>query len=41
MRKMLLIFGGSTLVYAVLALLMGVLPGIFLSATPPALASCR
>ena len=35
MRKMLLIFGGSTLVYAVLALLMGVLPGIFLSATPP------
>jgi cytochrome c oxidase cbb3-type subunit 2 len=33
--KLLLIAGGSTLVYAVLALLMGVLPGIELSKTPP------
>ena len=35
MTKLLLIAGGSTLVYAVLALMMGVLPGIALSETPP------
>jgi cytochrome c oxidase cbb3-type subunit 2 len=35
MNKLLLIAGGSTLVYAVLATLMGVLPGIELSQTPP------
>ena len=35
MTKLMLIAGGSTLVYAVLALLMGVLPGIKLSNTPP------
>ena len=35
MNKLLLIAGGSTLVYACLALLMGVLPGIELSQTPP------
>ena len=35
MNKLLLIAGGSTLVYAVLAILMGVLPGIELSRTPP------
>ena len=35
MNKLALIAGGSTLVYAILALLMGVLPGIKLSATPP------
>lgn len=35
MRKLVLIAGGSTLVYAVLALIMGVLPGIQLSNTPP------
>jgi cytochrome c oxidase cbb3-type subunit 2 len=34
MNKLLLIAGGSTLVYAGLALLMGVLPGIMLSQTP-------
>jgi cytochrome c oxidase cbb3-type subunit 2 len=34
-NKLLLIAGGSTLVYAVLALTMGVLPGITLSGTPP------
>jgi len=34
-NKLLLIAGGSTLVYACLAVLMGVLPGIDLSATPP------
>ena len=34
MNKLLLIAGGSTLVYAALALLMGVLPGIQLSKTP-------
>jgi cytochrome c oxidase cbb3-type subunit 2 len=34
-NKLVLIAGGSTLVYAVLALLMGVLPGIELSKTPP------
>jgi cytochrome c oxidase cbb3-type subunit 2 len=34
MNKLILIAGGSTLVYAVLALLMGVLPGIALSGTP-------
>jgi cytochrome c oxidase cbb3-type subunit 2 len=33
--KLLLIAGGSTLVYAALALMMGVLPGIMLSGTPP------
>jgi len=33
--ELVLIAGGSTLVYAVLALLMGVLPGIELSKTPP------
>ena len=35
MNKLLLIAGGSTLVYAILALMMGVLPGILLSGTPP------
>jgi cytochrome c oxidase cbb3-type subunit 2 len=35
MNKLLLIAGGSTLVYAGLALLMGVLPGAMLSQTPP------
>jgi cytochrome c oxidase cbb3-type subunit 2 len=35
MNRLLLIAGGSTLVYAGLALLMGVLPGIELSRTPP------
>ncbi|MGH8137597.1 MAG: cbb3-type cytochrome c oxidase subunit II [Steroidobacteraceae bacterium] len=35
MSKLILIAGGSTLVYAVLAMLMGVLPGIELSDTPP------
>lgn len=34
MNKLVLIAGGSTLVYAGLALLMGVLPGIMLSQTP-------
>src|SRR6185437_1537913 len=34
MNKLLLIAGGSTLVYACLAVVMGVLPGIKLSATP-------
>jgi len=35
MNKLVLIAGGSTLVYAVLALMMGVLPGMALSETPP------
>ncbi|MEO8123212.1 MAG: cbb3-type cytochrome c oxidase subunit II [Burkholderiales bacterium] len=35
MNKLLAIVGGSTLVYASLAMLMGVLPGITLSNTPP------
>ncbi len=35
MNKLLAIAGGSTLVYASLAMLMGVLPGITLSNTPP------
>ena len=35
MNKSILIAGGSTLVYLVLAVLMGVLPGIKLSNTPP------
>ena len=35
MNKLILIAGGSTLVYLVLAVLMGVLPGIKLSNTPP------
>jgi|SRR5438094_922406 len=35
MNKLVLIAGGSTLVYACLALLMGVWPGIELSQTPP------
>jgi cytochrome c oxidase cbb3-type subunit 2 len=35
MSKLLLIAGGSTLVYAGLAFVMGVLPGIMLSQTPP------
>ena len=35
MNKLVLIAGGSTLVYAVLALMMGVLPGIALSGTAP------
>lgn len=35
MSKLFLIAGGSTLVYAVLAMLMGVLPGIQLSNIPP------
>ena len=34
MNKLLLIAGGSTLVYAVLAIVMGVVPGIELSNTP-------
>jgi cytochrome c oxidase cbb3-type subunit II len=34
-NKLILIAGGSTLVYLVLAVLMGVLPGIMLSNTPP------
>ena len=34
MNKLVLIAGGSTLVYIVLALLMAVLPGIYLSRTP-------
>jgi cytochrome c oxidase cbb3-type subunit 2 len=34
-NKLVLIAGGSTLVYAVLALVMGVLPGIALSGMPP------
>jgi len=34
-NKLVLIAGGSTLVYAVLAVVMGVLPGIELSGTPP------
>lgn len=35
MNKLVLIAGGSTLVYAGLALMMGVLPGIWLSKIPP------
>jgi cytochrome c oxidase cbb3-type subunit 2 len=35
MNKLVLIAGGSTLVYVVLAVLMGVLPGIELSSVPP------
>ncbi len=35
MNKLILIAGGSTLVYLVLAVIMGVLPGIKLSNTPP------
>lgn len=35
MKALILIAGGSTLVYAILAVLMGVLPGIELSKTPP------
>ncbi|MCC6193408.1 MAG: cytochrome c [Burkholderiales bacterium] len=35
MSKALAIFGGSALVYAALAVLMGVLPGIWLSQVPP------
>lgn len=35
MNKLVLIAGGSTLIYAVLALVMGVLPGIVLSETAP------
>jgi cytochrome c oxidase cbb3-type subunit 2 len=35
MSPLLLVAGGSTLVYAVLALMMGVLPGIALSRIPP------
>jgi len=35
MNKLVLIAGGSTLVYLVLAILMGVLPGIDLSSVPP------
>jgi cytochrome c oxidase cbb3-type subunit 2 len=35
MNKALAIFGGSTLIYAALAILMGVLPGIWLSNIPP------
>jgi cytochrome c oxidase cbb3-type subunit 2 len=33
--KALAIFGGATLVYAILAILMGVLPGVWLSQVPP------
>lgn len=35
MNKLVLIAGGSTLIYAILAVMMGVLPGIELSRTPP------
>ncbi|MGH7210634.1 MAG: cbb3-type cytochrome c oxidase subunit II, partial [Acetobacteraceae bacterium] len=35
MSKLLAIAGGSTLIYAALATLMGVLPGIWLSRVPP------
>ena len=35
MNKLVLIAGGSTLVYAILALMMGVLPGMALSGTAP------
>ncbi len=35
MNKLVLIAGGSMLVYAILAVVMGVLPGIMLSGTPP------
>jgi mono/diheme cytochrome c family protein len=35
MNKSLAIFGGSTLVYAALAVIVGVLPGIWLSHVPP------
>jgi cytochrome c oxidase cbb3-type subunit 2 len=35
MNKSLAIFSGSTLVFAGLAILMGVLPGIWLSNVPP------
>ncbi len=35
MNKLVLIVGGSTLIYAVLAVMMGVLPGMELSRTPP------
>jgi cytochrome c oxidase cbb3-type subunit 2 len=35
MKAMLLIFGGSAAVYAVLAVIMGVAPGLWLSQTPP------
>lgn len=35
MNKLVLIAGGSTLVYAVLALVMGVVPGVVLSRTAP------
>jgi cytochrome c oxidase cbb3-type subunit 2 len=34
MNKLVLIAGGSTVIYAGLALLIGVLPGIILSQTP-------
>ncbi|HET7569841.1 MAG TPA: cbb3-type cytochrome c oxidase subunit II [Gammaproteobacteria bacterium] len=35
MKKMWMVFGGATLVYAVLAVVMGVAPGYWLSQTPP------
>ena len=35
MNRSLAIFGGSTLIYIGLAILMGVLPGIWLSKVPP------
>jgi len=35
MNKLALIAGGSTLIYAILAVMMGVLPGMELSTTPP------
>lgn len=35
MKKMVLIFGGATLIYLVLAMLMAVLPGLWLSNVPP------
>ena len=35
MKQMVLIFGGATATYVVLALLMGVAPGVWLSNTPP------
>lgn len=35
MKQMVLIFGGATGIYIVLAILMGVAPGVWLSSTPP------
>jgi cytochrome c oxidase cbb3-type subunit 2 len=35
MNKMLMVFGGATLVYAIIAVIMGIAPGYWLSQTPP------